>query len=278
MYAMDMRQYDPAIARWVVQDPVVHYTMSPYNSFDNNPVFWADPSGEDAQQTSAGWSFTGEDAKSAFLAIINGGGSFDLKGEYSTASSPGAKFLDKDMAAIDFGMQYNGISIINKVELSSQIYKFNSDGKYSYTRPVGYVEFDKEGNRLPSNSTEESHDVEKNTKLVGHIHTHGNDDGDDILRFSGMGTGTGDMFRNRLNSKSYGPEYNAYVTTPNGSLWKYTPFSSGAKVLTSEIRTNLPSDVESSRRNKPYVSPEVTPKVLPTIYSSNPNFKLKTTY
>ena len=52
MYAMDMRQYDPAIGRWVVQDPVVHHSMSPYNSFDNNPVFWADPSGADSQNES----------------------------------------------------------------------------------------------------------------------------------------------------------------------------------------------------------------------------------
>src|SRR5690554_6670890 len=48
VYAMDMRQYDPAIARWVVHDPVIHHSMSPYNAFDNNPVFWADPSGADA--------------------------------------------------------------------------------------------------------------------------------------------------------------------------------------------------------------------------------------
>lgn len=48
MYDMDMRQYDPAIARWVVLDPVIHHSMSPYNAFDNNPVFWADPSGADA--------------------------------------------------------------------------------------------------------------------------------------------------------------------------------------------------------------------------------------
>ncbi|NHN28161.1 type IV secretion protein Rhs [Flavobacterium jejuense] len=48
MYAMDMRQYDPAIARWVVQDPVIHENFSPYSAFDNNPVFWADPSGADA--------------------------------------------------------------------------------------------------------------------------------------------------------------------------------------------------------------------------------------
>ncbi|TGN21939.1 RHS repeat domain-containing protein [Empedobacter tilapiae] len=44
-YDMNLRMYDPALARWMVQDPVVHYTKSPYNSFDNNPVYFADPSG-----------------------------------------------------------------------------------------------------------------------------------------------------------------------------------------------------------------------------------------
>jgi hypothetical protein len=48
MYAMDMRQYDPAIARWVAQDPVVHFEYSPYSAFNNSPVFWADPSGADS--------------------------------------------------------------------------------------------------------------------------------------------------------------------------------------------------------------------------------------
>lgn len=37
MYAMDMRQYDPSITRWVVQEPVVHFEYSPYNAFDNKP-------------------------------------------------------------------------------------------------------------------------------------------------------------------------------------------------------------------------------------------------
>ena len=49
MYDMDMRQYDPAIARWVVLDPVIHHSLSPYNAFDNNPVFWADPSGANSE-------------------------------------------------------------------------------------------------------------------------------------------------------------------------------------------------------------------------------------
>ncbi|MFD0963831.1 DUF6443 domain-containing protein [Pseudofulvibacter geojedonensis] len=46
---MAMRQYDPAIARWTVIDPVTHFNYSPYQAFDNNPIFWADPSGADSE-------------------------------------------------------------------------------------------------------------------------------------------------------------------------------------------------------------------------------------
>ena len=48
LYAMDMRQYDPAIARWTSTDPITHYSQSNYTAFDNNPIFWADPSGADS--------------------------------------------------------------------------------------------------------------------------------------------------------------------------------------------------------------------------------------
>ena len=49
LYAMDMRQYDPAIARWTSTDPITHYSQSNYTAFDNNPIFWADPSGADGE-------------------------------------------------------------------------------------------------------------------------------------------------------------------------------------------------------------------------------------
>jgi RHS repeat-associated protein len=45
MYAMDARQCDPALGRWVALDPIDHYDMSPYCAFNNNPVLFADPSG-----------------------------------------------------------------------------------------------------------------------------------------------------------------------------------------------------------------------------------------
>jgi RHS repeat-associated protein len=45
MTAMDWRQYDAAIGKWIAQDPIVHLDVSPYTAFNNNPVYWADPSG-----------------------------------------------------------------------------------------------------------------------------------------------------------------------------------------------------------------------------------------
>ena len=53
LYEMDLRAYDPAIARWTSIDPVTHHSMSTYTAFDNNPVFFADPSGADAEMP--GW-------------------------------------------------------------------------------------------------------------------------------------------------------------------------------------------------------------------------------
>lgn len=49
IYEMDLRQLDPAIGRWTVMDPVTHHDYSPYSAFDNNPVYWSDPSGANSQ-------------------------------------------------------------------------------------------------------------------------------------------------------------------------------------------------------------------------------------
>ena len=44
-YSMEMRQYDPAICRWLRIDPITHHDVSPFNAFNNNPIYWSDPSG-----------------------------------------------------------------------------------------------------------------------------------------------------------------------------------------------------------------------------------------
>jgi len=73
---MELRHYDPAIARWVAIDPVTHHSMSPYNAFDNNPVFWADPSGADSQTVDE-WA---EGVKEDWAAIDRGASIHDESG------------------------------------------------------------------------------------------------------------------------------------------------------------------------------------------------------
>ncbi|WP_101447373.1 RHS repeat-associated core domain-containing protein [Aquimarina sp. MAR_2010_214] len=79
LYEMDLRQYDPAIARWTSIDPVTHHSNSTYNGFDNNPVFWADPSGASVEQINGGVRYTGEHAKLAFGALQKQYGGTDPK-------------------------------------------------------------------------------------------------------------------------------------------------------------------------------------------------------
>ncbi len=45
--AMDYRQYDNALGRFNCVDPVTHFSQTPYQFGNGNPMYWADPSGLD---------------------------------------------------------------------------------------------------------------------------------------------------------------------------------------------------------------------------------------
>lgn len=47
-YTSMFRQYDPRLGRWLSMDPVNYPWQSDYAAFDNNPIFFADPSGAKA--------------------------------------------------------------------------------------------------------------------------------------------------------------------------------------------------------------------------------------
>src|SRR5690606_34154134 len=68
----DLRQYDPALGRWTVQDPVIHHEFSPYSAFDNNPVYWADPSGADAVPVSVMDLFNSAEGDITTFTFVNG--------------------------------------------------------------------------------------------------------------------------------------------------------------------------------------------------------------
>lgn len=77
LYEMDFRNYDPAIARFTSIDPVTHFEYSTYSAFDNNPVFWADPSGADAESDLDKWV---AEKKAEWDAIDNGASISDVWG------------------------------------------------------------------------------------------------------------------------------------------------------------------------------------------------------
>ncbi|HET6243847.1 MAG: hypothetical protein H0V01_10785 [Bacteroidetes bacterium] len=44
-YTTEWRQYDPRLGRWLSRDPKLHPWQSPYAAFNNNPIYFVDPSG-----------------------------------------------------------------------------------------------------------------------------------------------------------------------------------------------------------------------------------------
>lgn len=125
LYDMDMRDYDPATGRWLGIDPVVHYSQSPYNAFDSNPISFADPSGADAGYTIM-WQ-----ANQAYLN--NSLGSSSNWGQ----SAVGGSFVDSVENGIGAAWGDGGLLATNTITDRSEI---NSIIGY-YARQSGFSGF-----------------------------------------------------------------------------------------------------------------------------------------
>jgi RHS repeat-associated protein len=124
LYEMPLRRYDPAIVRWTSIDPVVHYDYSGYQAYDNNPVFWSDPSGADS--------------KHDFLKDNQGRDKFDsftglYISPYERNPSSGQKIIDKvaskTLKTFANGIvTYNGEDIeLGKLSENEKNYYFKND-------------------------------------------------------------------------------------------------------------------------------------------------------
>lgn len=169
-------------------------------------------------------------------------------------NEPGDFFLSKNAAAMDFGLFYNGISILEKREYISPIVAVSD--KYGNS---GYTYL------WPSVGTECKSKI--SSYSLGHpvaalVHTHGNYSADTDNYFSGQLTRRGktrllserelklvinspNMPTDIGTSNKLGKE--VYLVSPNGQLQKYNP--KDGKIL--KISNQMPSDSQDpSRKNQ----------------------------
>ncbi|PKP23960.1 MAG: hypothetical protein CVU03_14105, partial [Bacteroidetes bacterium HGW-Bacteroidetes-2] len=162
-----------------------------------------------------------------------------------------------DGAAINFGQQYNGRSIINKKEYASRFYSTTKNGKttYSYVEPLstnGSISF------IPDEST-----IPKGTSNAGDIHSHGNDEAETI---EGETDADNVPSYQDIESTKEG-NLPSYVVIPLGKVLKIDPKT--GEVTT--VSTDVPSDPASGSKRTNTIEPSLGPYVpsRPKIESTN---------
>ena len=139
---MDIRQYDPTIARWTAIDPVTHHSMSTYTAFDNNPIYWADPSGAnsrayddinmDSKDTTV-YNLQGSGANNAETTYYGGNLSFDGNGFTASGYETGS----------DIGRNEDG-EVIYVTNGMQEVFTHGEDGEEELVFEIGYIFADDE--------------------------------------------------------------------------------------------------------------------------------------
>ena len=187
-YDYGARHYDAALGRFTTQDPLAkdYYATSPYGYCLNNPVKFV-----------------------------------DVKGMFP---GPGDLFTTPRAAAKDWGMYYNGASILRKREMGSTIYEVREKGLlkgYSYSKA-------NEGEHSVSPSLPPNKE-----DMVGTIHSHGDADKE---------------HKNNVFSKADIKNIkilgvSGYLATPSGTLLEYNPKGNKITIISEELSSD-PKDTE----------------------------------
>ncbi|ULC57923.1 DUF6443 domain-containing protein [Flaviramulus sp. BrNp1-15] len=118
LYEMDFRQYDPAIGRFTAIDPKTHFDFSTYQAFDNNPVYFADPSGADSASSIMDAFNKSGSGKTTWYSDGNGGFCDDCPKEGQTRT------------VTETAMSMDGVTLRSTEYYSSRDKKWYSENDY----------------------------------------------------------------------------------------------------------------------------------------------------
>jgi RHS repeat-associated protein len=143
---------------------------------------------------------------------------------------PGDIFPTVDEAADDFGKEFNGISIIKRIEYGTTI--IQTGNGYSYMEPT---EGDDDEIILPI-------PLDGPDQAVAGHHTHANYDARFVV--NGIDYSNLFSFQDKETARLYGKPF--YLAAPDGSLSVYDPITDSVRL----VNTNMPSDPNNpNRRN-----------------------------
>ena len=206
------------------------------------------------------------------------------------SEGPGDEFNTLDDAAKDFALNYNGVSILNKTEIGSALYK-NKNNTFSYTVPKGSQIESKSRDAIGMITTKiESNsftpqlgldDIPSGATLAGVIHTHGEDrSGNPDTKYMNEDNKMNDQGDKTPAQSVGGIKFRgekqivpSYVVTPNGQLLNYSVYNSNNPKNFRDGKNNtggnnIPSDPKSPTRIN-HISPYVCPRIDPIIYNND---------
>jgi len=136
MTAMDFRQYDNAIGRFVSSDALseINYSQSPYHFANNNPVFFSDPTGLDDIIININWDtvISGTTITPLYSQNDINNAVGDL---YLTNQQGGLTYVENSLGAVNIyrGMsdRFNNGAIQSHVYWNSQFYQGFRDRQFS---------------------------------------------------------------------------------------------------------------------------------------------------
>ncbi len=132
--AMDFRQYSNDIGRFVCIDPVTHFSQTPYQFGNGNPMYWADPSGLDGitPEPINTWHYAGSGSSGGHGNLSNGDHMFGASGDSFWGGQ--AAFTGGDLAWKNYNAA-NGIQTFYGAEARAFLRGFSSiwhEGSVTY--------------------------------------------------------------------------------------------------------------------------------------------------